>query len=108
MFNVSNYYQQSEGLPIKNSFQLTLLQWTDASTVLRETSKCGAVTSLVVSASSLIFNFDPTIALTCTAISGVSWLLTRTCAQKLEPEAKKLIEDLKNEKAYVIKRHDSE
>jgi hypothetical protein len=69
MFNVSNYYQQSQSLPAQNNLQLILLKCTDTCTFLRETSKCGTVVGLVISVSSMVFNFNPNIALTCTAIS---------------------------------------
>jgi hypothetical protein len=96
MFNISNYYEQSRGLPAQNGFQIAILKWADASTLLRETTKLGTVVGLVSSASSVVFNFDPTIALTCTAVCGISWLLTRTCAQKLEPEAQSMIQHFKD------------
>ncbi len=96
MFNTSNYYDQSIGLPAKNDYQLILLRLADTSTFLRETSKVGTVVGLVSLASCVIFNFDPTIALTCTAISGCSWLLSNTCAKKLEPQAQDRLQYFKN------------
>lgn len=95
MFNVSNYYEQSRGLPAQNGLQIAILQLADTFTLLRETTKLGTVVGLVSSASSVVFNFDPTIALTCTAACGISWLLTRTCAQKLEPKAQSMIQHFK-------------
>lgn len=94
MFNTSNYYQQSIGLPVQNGFQIAILQWADAAAFLREIAKVGTVVGLVSSASSVVFNFDPTIALTCTAVCGISWFLTKTCAQKLEPKAQEMIKYL--------------
>ena len=99
MLTVSNYYQQSHDLPAENGYQIMLLKWTDASTYLREASKCGTVVGLVASASSLVFKFDPTVALVCTAVSGVNWLLSRSCAKKLEPQAEEMIEHFKDLRA---------
>lgn len=96
MLHISNYYEQSRGLPAQNGFQIALLQWADTSTLLRETTKLGTVVGLATSASSVVFNFDPTVALTCTAVCGISWLLTRTCAQKLEPQAQIMIQHFKD------------
>jgi hypothetical protein len=109
MFNISNYYQQSHGLPAEDELQLMLLKWADASTLVRESSKYGTAIGLVVSATSLVFNFNPTIALTFTAISGVSWLLSRTCAQKLEPEAEEMIKHFKElkEGRHIIHQNDA-
>jgi hypothetical protein len=98
MIKVSNYYVQSIGLPMHNSYQLRLLQWADASTLLRETSKIGTVVGLVSSAAGVIFNFDPTVAIACTAVSGTAWVLFSTCARQLEPEACKTIKYLKDVK----------
>ncbi len=91
MWKVSNYYQQSKELPAQNDFQLMTLWWTDVSTHLREATKCATVIGLVVSASSLVFNFDPTAPLTLTAICGTSWLFSSVCVNQLEPNAKELI-----------------
>lgn len=96
MFNVSNYYEQSQGLPAQNSLQIAILKWADTSTILRETTKLGTVVGLVSSASSVVFNLDPTLSLTFTAVCGMSWLLTRTCAQKLEPKAQDMIQHFKD------------
>ena len=94
MFNFPNYYAQSGGL-IKSSYQLMLFEWTDISILLREISKVGIVVGLVSSASSVVFNFDPTHAINWTAISGCSWLLFRTCAKKLEPQAQHMLQSLR-------------
>lgn len=96
MFRVSNYYEQSRTLPVQNSFQLMILQWADAATLLREGSKMGTAIGLVSSAASVVFNFNPTTALTCTAVCGLTWVLSRTCAQKLEPRAQNRIQYFKN------------
>lgn len=72
------------------------LQCADASTLLRETTKVGAVIGLVTSASSTFFNFNPKIALVCTAVCGVSWILSRACAQRLELIAQDVIKHLKD------------
>lgn len=87
MFNTSNYSQQSVGLPVQNPFQLEVLQWADRATFLRETTKIGTVVGLVTSAASIIFSSDPIYPLAFTTACGISWLLTKTCAAKLEPEA---------------------
>ena len=96
MIKLSNYYEQSVGLPMHNSYQIRLLQWTDASILLRETSKIGTAAGLASSAAALVFNFDPTIAVTCTVVSGVTWALFSTCAKQLEPQACGLIRYLKD------------
>lgn len=109
MFTFPNYYQQSRNLPVEDDFQLFLLSCTDTSILFRETSKCGAVASLAVSAASTVFNINPTIPLTCTAIFGAFWLLGRTCAQKLEPQAKDMIQyfqDMKDNK-YAVNQADA-
>jgi hypothetical protein len=96
MFNTSNYYDQSRGLPAKNDHQLMLLKWADTSTLSREISKVGTIVGLVSSVSSLVFNYDPTIPLICTAVSGCSWLLFSTCAKKLEPQAQHMLQYFKD------------
>lgn len=96
MFNMTNYYQQSLVIPAQNSLQITILELADLSTALREITKLGTVVGLVSSASSVVFNFDPTLALACTAVCGTSWLLTRKCAQYLEPEAQEIIQHFKD------------
>lgn len=108
MFNVTNYCEQVRGLPAENDFQLVLLNCTDISTYVRETCKCGAVVSLVISASSAVFNFDPTIAFTSTPIFGVSWLIGRTCAQKLEPQAQDMIKYFKEMKEGIYKVNEAD
>lgn len=95
MFNFTNYDEQSRGLPFENGFQILLLQWTDRAVLLREAGKMGAVIGLVTSASSFIFNFNPTTALTCTAVCSAAWLLARTCTNKFEPQAQAMIKSLK-------------
>jgi hypothetical protein len=96
MIKTSNYYEQSMELPAQNSFQLMLLQLTDATTLLREGSKMGTVIGLVSLAASAVFNFNPSPALTCTVVSGLAWVLSRTCAQKLEPQAQDMIQHFVN------------
>ena len=96
MIKTSNYYEQSVGLPVRNMYQLRQLQWTDALTVLRETSKIGTAAGLASSAAAFVFNFDPTVAITCTVVSGVTWALFSTCAKRLEPQACDLIKYLKD------------
>ena len=81
-----------------NTYQLRLLQWADASTLLRETSKIGTVVGLASAVAGVVFNFDPTVALTCAAVSGTAWVLFSTCARKLEPQACNLIKYLKDVK----------
>lgn len=95
MLNISNYEKQSQNLPVQDGLQLTIFKLADDFTRIREISKCGAVIGLVVSASSYVFNFDSTTAVTWTAITGVIWGLSRTCAKKYEPEAKEIIKHLK-------------
>ena len=98
MFQVSNYYEQSRTLPAQNSFQIMTLKCADTATVLREGSKIGIAIGLVSSAASVVFNFNPTAALTCTAVCALTWFLSRTCAQKLEPQAQGMIQHFKNVK----------
>lgn len=95
MLNITNYYNQSIGLPADNSYELALLKWTDISTFLRETSKVGILIGIVSSASSLIFNFDPAIPVTCTIISGCTCILLTACARKLEPQAQQMLQHFK-------------
>lgn len=95
MFQTSDYYRQSMSLPAENSFQIALLQWTDTAIFLREASKMGTLIGTVVSASSLVFNFDPTIALSCTAVFIVTFAVTRECAKSWEPQAKDMIQHFK-------------
>jgi hypothetical protein len=96
LFNTSDYYVQSFGLPVKNGYQLTLLKWADTSTLFREAGKAGTIMGRVSSVSSFVFNFNPTISLLCTAISCCLWLLFSTCAKKLEPQAQDMIQYFKN------------
>ncbi len=91
IFNVSNYYEQSRGLPKENDFQIMTVKLADYSTYARELTKVVAVAGLVTTAVCFLFNSDPTIPLICTTISGIGWLLTRTCAQRLEPQAQDMI-----------------
>ena len=98
MFKVSNYCEQSKNLPVQDGFQLICLQWADASTILREGSKIGFLVGLTVSISSNFFNFKATPALVFTAVCAVSWLLFRTCAQKLEPQARNMIKSFQESK----------
>lgn len=102
MFNVSNFYEQSKTLHAQNSFQIALLKLTDATTLLRETSKVGIVVGLVSSASSVVFNFDPTIALTCSLVCVLSYMVTRTCAKCLEPQAEEMIQHFKDWRKDII------
>lgn len=92
MFNPSDYYQQSIQLQAQNSFQVILLKWTDAVTLVRETTKVAVVVGLVSSASSPFFDFNPAIPLTCTAVCGICWLISRSCAQNYEPQAQQMIQ----------------
>lgn len=103
MFNLSNYYEQSRGLPAENDYQLILLKMTDASTLGRETAKIAALIGFVGSVSGVIFNFDPMKPLYWTMAFGASWLIARACAHKLEPQAEDMIrhfKELRNEEPY--------
>ena len=96
MFKISNYYDQSKGLPVKNSYQHMLLRWSDASTLLREVSKIGTLVGLVCFVASAVFNFDHKVAVTFTAFSTCSWFLFRTCSRKLEPQARDMLQYFKD------------
>lgn len=92
MINTTNYYGQAEGLPVENGFQRKVLRFADSATLLREVGKLGSVVGLVSSAASMVFTYDPTLSLTVTAVGGVMWLCFSKLAQKLEPEARVMIE----------------
>lgn len=95
MGKISNYCEQSKGLPAENEFQLTVLKWADAATFLREGGKFGTAIGLASSAASVVFNFNPTVSLTCTAVCGLTWLLGGACAQRLEPQAQAMLDHFK-------------
>ena len=96
MFRVSDYRQQAEGLPRKNSYQLKTLEWADAATFFRETSKWGTIAGVTTSIAVVAFNRDPTFSLIYTAINGTAWLVFKTCANHLEPQAQEMIQYFKD------------
>ena len=103
MIAISNYYEQSQGLPRKNSYQTIPLRLADASTILREASKLGTMIGLVGCASCAFFDFNLKFSLNFTIASGVSWALYSFCAKKMEPEAQEMIQyfkDLKDGKTW--------
>lgn len=101
MFNISNYYGESRGLPVQDSIQLSLLKLTDATTIVRELSKMGTGICLVSTATCLFFNYNPVVAISWTVVFGVSWTVTSACARKLEPFAADTIKLLQKEKDLV-------
>lgn len=78
-------------LPLQDDSQLRVLSSADTAVTLREGSKIGVAIRLVSSAASLVFNFNPTIPAGFTAIWGLAWILSRTCAQHFESKAQEMI-----------------
>ena len=95
MLSFTNYYQQTVNLPAKNCSQQILLHLTDVSTFAREISKALTVVGLGASALRVLFNVNETTDLAWTAAFGVSWLLSKNIAQRLEPQAKNMIAHFK-------------
>ncbi len=96
MVSFTNYSLQPLTIQAESPYQLMLLKLTDASTLVRELSKVGTVAGLVVSASSVFINVSLTTTLSWTAAFGVSWLISRNIAQRLEPHAKDMLAHFKN------------
>jgi len=103
MIKLSNYCKQAEELPAQNEYQIAILKIADSSTFLREATKIGTVIGIVGLSASKVFNFNPAVAVSFTIVCGVSWLLFRTCAQRIEPKAQNMIQhfqELKDGKAF--------
>lgn len=96
MFNTTSYYQQSRGLPAENGFQHAILKWADTSTTLREVGKVGTVIGSVSTVASTFFGYDPTLSLSATAVSALTWLCCHELAQNLEPQAQSMLEHFRD------------
>lgn len=95
MFSFPYYSGQIEYT--ESPYQRWILNGTDAVVFARESSKVFSVVFVVVSASSVVFNFDRMIPLSCTVLSMVGWGLFSKYAESLEPSTQQMVDRLQRE-----------
>jgi len=103
MASLPHYRKLSRILPLQNSYQVWLLQVADGIALCREVSKYATGASAVWLVASPFFQQSSAAALTCTAISGVCWLMTKTCSGYTDAEAQRMLKhfmDIRNGKDW--------
>lgn len=96
MFGASSYYAQSKGLSAENEYQIFILKFADTFIALRDAGKYASVIGIVGTVASTILGYYPSYPLSMTAIGGCIWFGSSKIAQRLEPEAKKMLDHFKD------------
>ncbi|MBA3238141.1 MAG: hypothetical protein H0T62_07330 [Parachlamydiaceae bacterium] len=95
MINFTSYHEQSINMYAESPYQLWTLKLADQSTAIREIGKTVFVVGVVSSVASTFFDYNPTISICITAVSGLTWFCFSKIAQRLEPSAESMLKHLR-------------
>lgn len=98
----THYYDQSNRMPTVSTGQAFYFRVTDATTFTRDVSKLVNVIGTIGQVASLCFSFEPNTTTYFFVASSLTWGATNMISRYMEPQAKKMLGEHKDEEMEYI------
>lgn len=96
---MTSYFGQAQGLPVYNSYEVSVLTDADSAIKAREWGKIATIVGLVSLAGSPVFGYDPAAPLLITMVGLGSWIGGYKVSRYLEPKAQEMLKMLRQRQA---------